>query len=211
MILKDLESNAERQRSWFPARRSRGRDRARGVRQTLHCWPHVRFLPLSFMVFAYCTSSTPRCHDHLVNQQQWLHLNPKYLRLIIFAFQSLRFSMKCLSLLQIVILSIYPVKLILLVHDEKQWRFCIIICEFDKSAGLGSLCLIKKLWCSFKNSASVSRVEFFPLMIPEIPSTQAEHPAFLEVTPRLAILPRDSRAMFHCKVVDARAHTQSPI
>ena len=60
---KDLESNAERQRSRCPARSSRGRDRARGVRQTLHCGSHVRFPPppLSFMVVAYCTSLTPPC------------------------------------------------------------------------------------------------------------------------------------------------------
>ena len=45
---KDFESNAEWQRSRFPARWSRRRDRARGVRQTLHCGAHVRFLPPFF-------------------------------------------------------------------------------------------------------------------------------------------------------------------
>ena len=45
---KDLESNAERQRNRCPVRRLRGRDRARGVRQTLHCGPNVRFLPPFF-------------------------------------------------------------------------------------------------------------------------------------------------------------------
>ena len=58
---KDLESNAERQRNRCPARRSRGRDRACAVRQTLHNGPDVRFLPppFFFMVFACCTFSTP--------------------------------------------------------------------------------------------------------------------------------------------------------
>ena len=36
---------------------------APSLRQTLHCGSHAHFLPLSFMVVAYCTFSTPPCYN----------------------------------------------------------------------------------------------------------------------------------------------------
>ena len=67
---KDLESNAERERNRCPARRSRGRDRARGVRQTLHCGPDVRFLPPPPFFYGCCVLYV--FNAPLLHEVQWV-------------------------------------------------------------------------------------------------------------------------------------------
>ena len=69
--------------------------------------------------------------------------------------------------------------------------------------------MVKKA-AMFFSSSSVSRGNFFPLIIPEIFSAPAEHLPLLKVTPPRASvhIPRNSRATFDCEVINGHGKAE---